>query len=74
MNIAIESINLAAESISETAVITTEAATEATNNVTEALMMSGAGMIGIFIVIGVIILSVTLLNKIGSGEKKKDKE
>ena len=73
MNVALESINLAAKAISETAV-TTEAATEATNNVTEALMMSGAGMIGIFIVIGVIILSVTLLNKIGSGEKKKDKE
>jgi hypothetical protein len=40
------------------------------NNVTDALMMSGAGMVGIFIVIGIIILSVTLLNKAGSGKKK----
>ncbi len=34
----------------------------------EALLCSGAGMVGIFIVIGIIILSVSILNK--SSNKK----
>lgn len=40
----------------------------------EALMCSLAGMVGIFIVVGVIILSITLLNKFGSAADKKDKK
>ncbi len=40
-----------------------------TEYIGEALLCSAAGMVGIFIVIGIIILSVTLLNKLGS---KKD--
>lgn len=57
--------------VAETAANASENAPETTNNVIEALLMSGAGMIGIFIVIGVIILSVSLLNKLGA-DKKKD--
>lgn len=38
----------------------------------EALLCSLAGMVGIFIVVGVIILSVTLLNKAGSRPKTKE--
>ena len=39
----------------------------------EALKCSVAGMAGIFIVVGVIILSIVLLNMSGSiGEKKND--
>ncbi len=46
-----------------------------TENIKEALLCSVAGMVGIFIVVGIIILSVSILNKAGSGEKKKkDKE
>lgn len=46
-----------------------------TEYIKEALLCSVAGMVGIFIVVGIIILSVTILNKAGSGEKKKkDKE
>jgi hypothetical protein len=41
-----------------------------TENMRESLLCMGAGMIGIFIVVGIIILSVTLLNKAGSGKKK----
>jgi hypothetical protein len=40
-----------------------------TENIREALLCSLAGMVGIFIVIGIIIISVSLLNKAGS---KKD--
>ncbi len=36
----------------------------------EALLCSIAGMVGIFIVIGIIILSVSLLNKSGSKKGK----
>ncbi len=56
--------------------VTTEAAEEAiklsfsTDNIGEALLCSGAGMVGIFIVVGIIILSVSVLNKAGSGKKK----
>ena len=54
---------------------TTDAATQAmefsTERLPEALLCSVAGMIGIFIVVGVIILSVSLLNKLGA-DKKKD--
>ncbi len=38
----------------------------------EALKCSVAGMAGIFIVVAVIILSIALLNKFGSIEKKKE--
>ena len=41
-----------------------------TKNIGEALLCSIAGMVGIFIVIGIIILSVTLLNK-SSNKKEK---
>ncbi len=60
-----------------TEVVTSEVATEAakigfsTDNVQEALLCSVAGMVGIFIVVGIIIVSVSLLNKVGT--KKKDK-
>ena len=40
-----------------------------TENIGEALLCSIAGMVGIFIVIGIIIFSVTLLNK--SSNKKE---
>lgn len=43
-----------------------------TANIKEALLCSVAGMVGIFIVVGIIILSVSLLNKVGA-KKKKDK-
>ena len=36
----------------------------------EALLCSVAGMVGIFIVVGIIILSVSILNKAGNGKKK----
>ena len=42
-------------------------------NFVENLSYMGVGMLGIFIVMGAIILSTVLLNKIFSG-KKKDKE
>ena len=38
-------------------------------NLVEALLDSAAGMVGIFLVVGIIIASVTILNKLGS---KKD--
>lgn len=41
-----------------------------TEHIGEALLCSVAGMVGIFIVIGIIILSVSILNKAGN---KKDK-
>lgn len=44
-----------------------------TENIGEALLCAGAGMVGIFIVVGIIILCVSVLNKIGSG-KKNDKK
>ena len=40
-----------------------------TENIGEALLCSGAGMLGIFIVVGIIILSVSVLNKAGGGKK-----
>lgn len=43
-----------------------------TEYIGEALLCSVAGMVGIFIVIGIIILSVSLLNK--SSNKKDKKE
>lgn len=42
-----------------------------TENIRESLLCAGAGMVGIFIVIGIIILSVSILNKAGA-DKKKD--
>ncbi len=42
-----------------------------TANLSEALLCSLAGMVGIFIVVGVIILTVGLLNKAGSRPSKK---
>ena len=59
-----------------TEVVTSEVATEAakigfsTDNVQEALLCSVAGMVGIFIVVGIIILSVSILNKVGAKKKK----
>ena len=56
-------------------VVTTQAVEESigleftTENIGEALLCSGAGMVGIFIVVGIIILSVSILNKAGSGKK-----
>lgn len=44
-----------------------------TENLSEALLCSGAGMVGIFIVVGIIISSVSVLNKIGVRPVKKDK-
>lgn len=41
-----------------------------TENLSEALICSLAGMAGIFIVVGIIVLSTTLLNKF-SGKKDK---
>lgn len=41
-----------------------------TENIGEALLCSVAGMIGIFIVVGIIILSVSILNKLGSEKGK----
>ncbi len=41
-----------------------------TENLSEALVCSIAGMAGIFIVVGIIVLSTTLLNKFSA---KKDK-
>jgi hypothetical protein len=43
-----------------------------TENIREALLCSAAGMVGIFIVVAIIILSVSILNKAGSEKKKKD--
>ncbi len=40
-----------------------------TENIGEALLCSGAGMVGIFIVVGIIIGSVSILNKVGSSKK-----
>ena len=45
---------------------TVEGLSFTTENFGEALLCSGAGMIGIFIVVGIIIGSVTILNKTGS--------
>lgn len=41
------------------------------SEVIEALMCSVAGMVGIFAVVGVIILCIFLLNKAGSSSKNK---
>lgn len=52
---------------------TSEVSTEigfSLDNIQEALLCSVAGMVGIFIVVGIIILSVSLLNKSGSKKKK----
>ncbi len=40
-----------------------------TENIGEALLCSGAGMVGIFVVVGIIIASVSVLNKVGSPKK-----
>jgi hypothetical protein len=40
-----------------------------TENLGEALLCSGAGMVGIFIVVGIIIGSVSVLNKLGASKK-----
>jgi hypothetical protein len=49
---------------------TVEALKFTTENLSEALSCSLAGMAGIFIVVGIIVLSTTLLNKFSA---KKDK-
>ena len=48
---------------------TVEGLSFTTENIGEALLCSGAGMIGIFIVVGIIIGSVSVLNKVGSSKK-----
>lgn len=63
MNLTYETMQVVAE--------TAAASASTSSNVKEALLMTGAGMIGIFIVVGVIILSVSILNKAGA-DKKKD--
>lgn len=73
--------NILTNAASEVSTETTEAVTEAvkeaveigftTENMREALLCGGAGMVGIFIVIGIIIIAVSILNKAGA-EKKKD--
>ncbi|MBO5895742.1 MAG: hypothetical protein J6Q83_00460 [Clostridia bacterium] len=40
-----------------------------TSDIGEALLCSAAGMVGIFVVVGIIILSVSLLNKAGADKK-----
>lgn len=40
----------------------------------ETLPMMGKGMLGIFIVTGVIILTVVLLNKLTSAQRERDEE
>ena len=49
---------------------TVEALKFTTENLSESLICSLAGMAGIFIVVGIIVLSTTLLNKFSA---KKDK-
>lgn len=48
---------------------TVEGLSFTTENIGEALLCSGAGMVGIFFVVGIIIGSVSILNKIGSSKK-----
>ena len=48
---------------------TVEGLSFTTKNIGEALLCSGAGMVGIFVVVGIIIGSVSILNKIGSSKK-----
>ena len=43
-------------------------------NLTQTVPIMGKGMIGIFIVMGIIILCVTLLNNLGSPERKQKRE
>ena len=49
---------------------TVDGLTFTTENLGEALLCSGAGMVGIFVVVGIIIGSVSILNKIGAPKKK----
>ena len=43
-------------------------------NLAQTVPIMGKGMIGIFIVMGIIILCVTLLNNLGSPERKQKRE
>ena len=43
-------------------------------NLSQTVPIMGKGMVGIFIVMGIIILCVTLLNNLGSPERKQKKE
>ena len=43
-------------------------------NLTQTVPIMGKGMVGIFIVMGIIILCVTLLNNLGSPERKQKRE
>ncbi len=56
--------------VSEAAKGTVEGLAFSTENIGEALLCSVAGMVGIFIVIGIIIFSVSILNK-SSNQKDK---
>ena len=83
-----EAVTEAAGTVAETAELTTEQVTEVvTEAITEAaaggfrpeafienLKYMGAGMIGIFLVIGVIILTIVLLGKLTAPKKKSEEE
>ena len=43
-------------------------------NLTQTVPIMGKGMVGIFIVMGIIIFCVTLLNNLGSPERKQKRE
>lgn len=58
--------NILAQKVAETSADKLAFTTE---NIGEAMLCSVAGMVGIFIVVGVIILSVSLLNKLGAEKK-----
>ena len=58
--------NILAQKVAETSADKLAFTTE---NIAEAGLCSVAGMVGIFLVVGVIILSVSILNKIGAEKK-----
>lgn len=65
--------------IIETTVAATEAAVKSgigftPENLAQTAPIMGKGMLGIFIVMGIIILCVTLLNHLGSPDRKQAKE
>ena len=50
--------------------VTTQMAETGMSDTVNALFSSVAGMVGIFAVVGIIIITVSLLNKLGNGRKK----
>ena len=59
--------NMLSQAVAEAG--TVEGLSFTTENIGEALLCSGAGMVGIFVVVGIIIGSVSILNKVGSSKK-----